>query len=92
MDPHSRTLEEEEHLDHSRMGELGHTHMQVAEAGRYLAEDTVQVGEPEHLDSTGMVAHTFVTEPAAETAGPAGDSNQILGEVKAVVMDVAMGD
>lgn len=57
-DPHSRTLaEEEEHLDHSHMLELGRTHMQVAGVGRYLAEDTVQLGVPENLAETGVVAH-----------------------------------
>lgn len=32
------------------------------------------------------------TDPAAETVGPAGVSNQNLGEAKAVAMGVAMGD
>lgn len=59
-DPHSRTLvEEEEHLDHSHTVELGHTHKQVVGVGRHLAEDTVQLGEPENLAAaTGVVAHT----------------------------------
>ena len=60
-DPHSRTLGEGEHLDHSHMVELGHTHMQVVGVGRYLAEDTVQLGEPENLAAaTGVVARTYL--------------------------------
>lgn len=59
-DPHSRTPGEEEHLDHSHMVELGHTHMQVVGVGRHLAEDTVQLEEPEDLDATGVVAHIYL--------------------------------
>lgn len=53
-------LATEEHLDHSRMVELGHIHMQVAGVGRHLAEDTLQLGESENLAPTAVVAHTFV--------------------------------
>ena len=56
-DHHSRTLAEEEHLDHSHMGEPGRTHMQVAGVGRYPVGDTVLLGEPENLAATGVVAH-----------------------------------
>lgn len=53
---------EGEHLDHSHKVELGHTHMQVVGVGRHLVEDTLQLGEPEDLAATGMVAHTFVPD------------------------------
>ena len=94
-DPHSRTLGEEEHSDHSHMVELGHIHKQVAGVGRHLAEDTVQLGEPENLAATRVVAHTYLggwVGTLSVRTDFAADRNRILDEVKAVVMDAAMGD
>lgn len=60
-DPHSRMLaEEEDHSDHSHTAELGHTHIQVVGVGRHLAEDTVQLDQPEDLAATAVFAHKFV--------------------------------
>lgn len=61
-DPHSRNFAaaEEEHLDHGHMVEPGHNHTQVAGVGKHLAEDTVQLAEPENPAATGLVVHTFV--------------------------------
>lgn len=61
VDPRSRTLAKvEEHLDHSHMGELDHTHVQVAEVGSYFAEDTGQPEELENLAAIGVVARKLV--------------------------------
>ena len=92
-------------MDHSHTVELGHTHMQVAGGGRPPVEDTVQLRELGNLAATGVVAHTFVapvgdqmgrlafhTVFAAETVDLVEGGIRNLGEVTAVVMDVAMGD
>ena len=103
-DPRSRTLAEEEHLDRNHMVELGHTHIQVVGVDRHLEEDIAHPVELENLAATGVAARTLAPVVdqggklavrrnfAAETVGPAGDSNGILAVVKAVAMDVAMGD
>ena len=103
-EPRSRTLAEEEHLDRSHMVELGHTHMQLVGVDRHLVEDTVHLVGPENLAATGVPARTLApvvdwggklavrVNFAAETVGPAEDSNQTLAVVKAVAMDVVTGD
>ena len=98
-DPRSRTLAEEEHLDRNHMVELGHTHIQVVGVDRHLEED---IAHPVELENLAARTLAPVVDPggklavrrnfAAETVGPAGDSNGILAVVKAVAMDVAMGD
>ena len=104
-DPRSRILAGEEHLDHSHMVELDRTHTRVVGVGRYLAEDTVRLVEPESLVATGAAAaRTWApvgdsrgklavgTDLAVGMVDPAEDCNRIPDEVKVVVMDVAMGD
>lgn len=72
--------------------------------GESLVWGTVQLGEPDNVAATEVVARIFVvavgdqagklavrTYFAAETVDLAGDSIRNLGEVTAVVMDVAMG-
>ena len=105
-EPRSRILAGEEHLDRSHMVELDHTHTQVVGVDRHLAEGTALLVQPESLAATGAVAVARILAPVGDLGGklavgtdlavgivdPAGDSNQILDEEKAVVMDVAMGD
>ena len=105
-DPRSRILAGEEHWDRSHMVELGHTHTQVVGVDRHLAEDTVRLVEPGSLAATEAVAVARTLTPVGDSGGKlavgtdlavgivvlAGDGKRILGEVKAVVMDVAMGD
>ena len=88
------------------MVELDRTHTMVVGVDRHLAEDTVRLVEPGNLAATGAVAvaRTLAlvegsggklavgTDLAVGIVDPAGDGKRILGEVKAVVMDVAMGD
>lgn len=69
--------------------------MQVVAVGRHLAEDTVQLGQPENLAAIGVVAHIFLggwVGKLSVRTDFAAESNRILGEVKAVAMDAAMGD
>ena len=104
-DPRSHILVGEEHLDRSHMVELDHTHTQVVGVDRHLAEGTVRLVEPESLAATGAAAARTLalvgdsggklavgTDLAVGIVDPAGYGNQILDEVKAVVMAVAMGD
>ena len=103
-EPRSRILAAEERLGRTHMVELDHTHTQVVEVDRHLAEDTALLVDPGSLAATGAVADTWA--PVGDSRGklavgrdlavgivdPAEDGNQILDEVKVVVMDVAMGD
>ena len=96
-DPRSHILVGEEHLDRSHMVELDHTHTQVVGVDRDLAEGTVRLVEPESLAATGVVGDSggklaVGTDLAVGIVDPAGYGNQILDEMKVVVMAVAMGD
>ena len=100
-DLRSRTLAGEEHLDRSHMVEPGYTHIGVRS---HLVEGTVHLEDPENLAATGGVARTWDSvggwvgklavrmDSAAETVDHGGSTDRILGEVKAVVTDEAMGD
>ena len=89
-DLHSRTLAEEERLDRSQIGVHSH-----------FVEDIAHLEDPENLAATartwdpvgGWVGKLAVrTDSAAETVDHAGSTDRILGEVKDVVTDEAMGD
>ena len=101
---HSRTLAEEERLDRSHMVEPGHSHIGVHS---HFVEDTVHLKDTVHLEDPENLAATartwdpvggWVGKPAvrtdsvAEIVDHAGSTDRILGEVKAVVTDEAMGD